>query len=145
MGGFDLETPDRDIFDSLIAAGQTLDKVFPLEASRNDVPHETSSVAQRRDRSFFPALPERLVCALVPLPGKAWAVFLALWRECAINHSLEVTLTSTFLKRLGVTHDQKARAVAALKAAGLITVDQQVGKNPTATLCVATPPWKRSC
>ena len=45
-----------------------------------------------------------------------------------------VKLTSAFLARFGITHDQKTRALACLEEAGLMTIQRHHGKNPVVTL-----------
>jgi len=41
------------------------------------------------------------------------------------------------LQKLGVDRDAKARCLKALQEAGLITVDQQPGRNPRVTILEA--------
>jgi hypothetical protein len=120
--------------DALIAASSTVSDLFRNLDSDKEVCVELPSVAARRDRSFVPPFPERLLCALVPLPGKAWAVYLILWRQHRLSHSKTVTLTSAALRRFGLTRHEKAHALSALEAAGLITVQRQIKKNPQVTL-----------
>jgi hypothetical protein len=39
---------------------------------------------RRRDKSFLPAIPERLFCRLVQLPGKCLAVYMVLTLRCRL-------------------------------------------------------------
>jgi len=98
------------------------------------VPIEVPSTAARRDRQFLPALPERLFCQLGPLPGKTLAVYMILLLRSRLERRPTVKLTSAFLARFGITHDQKTRALACLEEAGLITVQHRPRKNPVVTL-----------
>jgi hypothetical protein len=51
-----------------------------------------------------------------------------------MHFSSVVTITSAALRLVGVGHNQKARALATLEKAGLITVSRTNGKNPQVTV-----------
>jgi DNA-binding transcriptional ArsR family regulator len=95
---------------------------------------ELPTIAARRDRQYLPTIPERLFCALVPLPGKALAVYMVLRLRSRLSGRRSVSLTSTLLARFGIDKNQKARALACLEEAGLIVIRRQNGKNPVVTL-----------
>jgi hypothetical protein len=67
------------------------------------------------------------------LPGKCLHVGLALWYLAGVQKSNAVALGNARLQKLGVDRDAKARCLKALQEAGLITVDQQPGRNPRVT------------
>jgi hypothetical protein len=97
--------------------------------------HELPSVTARLDQYFIPPIPWRVFCVLVALPGKAWAIYLVLWRLARMYKRMTITVTSVSLRGLGLTHDQKTRGLDTLERAGLLTIERQVGKNPMVTLC----------
>src|SRR5262245_39211822 len=76
---------------------------------------EPPSVAARKDRHFFPQVPERLYTQLAPLPGKALAVYMVLMRLSLQQRSACVSCTSTWLAQFGITPDQKKRALVCLE------------------------------
>src|SRR5262245_13862748 len=94
------------------------------------VPIELPSVAARRDRHFIPPLPVRLFAALAPLPGKALAVYMVLWRRSRMERSPTVLCTSASWQQCGLTRRQKALALACLEDYGLVTVEHRQGKSP---------------
>jgi hypothetical protein len=122
LAQFQMTTEDQQIFKEWPSQGVTV---------------EPSSIKAKRNRCKMPALPERLFCALVPLPGKSLAVYLVLKLRAQFDQSPTVTLTTTFLKRFGISRREKATALQALEDAGFITVVQRSRKNPLVTLCAA--------
>jgi hypothetical protein len=71
------------------------------------------------------------------LPGKALATGLAIWFLSGLRRQRKegLLLTNELLSKFGVTdRTTKYRALRALKKAGLIHVDQQIGKNPLVTI-----------
>jgi hypothetical protein len=123
-----------DGIDAIIAARSTVSDFFHHLDSSKEVRVELPSIATRRNRQFIPALPGRLFTALVPLPGKALAVYLVLWRRSRITHHPTVVVTAAAMAQAGISHDQKTRSLTVLEKAGLITVERIVGKNPRVTL-----------
>lgn len=68
------------------------------------------------------------------LPGQALAVGIAVWFLSGLLKKKTITLSSTFLCEIGISRFQKYRALASLEGAGLISVENINGKNPTVTL-----------
>jgi hypothetical protein len=97
------------------------------------IPVETPSHAAQVNRWFI-HLPWRLFSVVAPLPGKALAVYMVVWREGLMQFSSTVSLTSMSLHLCGITRSEKAQALACLEEAGLITMTRQRGKNPQITV-----------
>ena len=90
---------------------------------------------RRRDKSFLPAIPERLFCRLVQLPGKCLAVYMVLMLRCRLGHQRSsVPLTGCYLRRFGLTKFDKLRALRHLEAAGLVRVERRANRNPLVTI-----------
>jgi hypothetical protein len=123
-----------DGIDAIIAASSTVSNFFRNLDTDKEVRVELPSVAARRDRQFIPALPGRLFTVLAPLPGKALAVYLVLWRRSRVTRHPTVMVTAAAMAQVGISHDQKTRGLTVLEKAGLITVERLVGKNPQVTL-----------
>jgi DNA-binding transcriptional ArsR family regulator len=62
------------------------------------------------------------------LPGKALAVYLAIQHRAALTGGDQVTLPAARLAAMGVSKDAKSRALTALEAADLITLDRASGR-----------------
>jgi hypothetical protein len=116
---------------------ETLDRLETCEETPLDLP----SVLARLEASFIPSLPWRLFHTLVPLPGKALAIYLVLWRTARMYKTATVRLTSTSVQGLGLSRDQKRRALEALETAGLVIVERTNGKNPRVTLRAEDRAW----
>jgi len=95
---------------------------------------ELPSVTARRNNQFV-RIPLRLFEALVPLPGKALAVYQLLWRRHHMEQKpLSVQLTAAERQRCQLTPRQVALALKVLEQAGFIRLDPRVGKCPRVTL-----------
>lgn len=68
------------------------------------------------------------------LSGKALHLGVALWFRAGLVGSLTVKLANADLAAMGVARDAKYEGLQRLKAAGLITIEQQPGRAPTVTL-----------
>ncbi len=68
------------------------------------------------------------------LPGKALAVLLAAYYRGGLTRQSRVTMTTALLEGFGVNRHARYRALAALKEAGLLSVETRHGKNPVVTL-----------
>jgi hypothetical protein len=117
----------------MIAAGKSLEQCGCVDASMVAA-WELPSVTARLNRAFIPPLPWRIVCRLARLSGKAWVIYLVLWRLSRMYRTRTLEVTSMNLRALGVSRHQKARGLQALAAAGLLTVDRRARKNPQVTL-----------
>jgi hypothetical protein len=112
---------------------------FGIDSQRldgSDIPTvkvETPFLRAKRDRQFL-MVPERAFCRLVPLPGRSWAVYMVLLLRTRLEKSSTVSLTGCFVRRFGLTKDDKFRALQQLEHAGLIRVERERGKNPRVTL-----------
>jgi hypothetical protein len=82
----------------------------------------------------MPALPERVFCLLGGLPGKAWMIYLVTALRSRLEKNPDVELSTCFLKRFGLTRNDKWRALPHLERAGLIRVGRRARKNPTITV-----------
>jgi|ERR1700733_9698459 hypothetical protein len=72
-------------------------------------------------------IPMRHIEVAAKLSGKALAVFLAVHHRVALTGETSVSLPMSMLEGMGVNKDAKARALSALEAAGLITVERVPG------------------
>lgn len=122
------------IWDEIMAAEQMVNDLFRNSDTGGELPYELPSVAARLDHSFIPPLPWRLFRVLAALPGKALVLYLVLWRLSRMYKTASLTVTSTCLLGLGMSHDQKTRGLKVLETAGLLTVERQRRKNPRVTL-----------
>jgi hypothetical protein len=134
---------ENAITDIIAASTTATDFLSRLASGPTDIRVELPSVTERLDKEFFPPLPGRLFTRLAPLPGKAFAVYMVLRLRSRLERVQTVTLTTAYLRRFGLSPDQKDRALVCLEAAQLITVDRNHGKNPTVTLRREHVPWVR--
>jgi hypothetical protein len=116
-----------------------LDAVDPvlLGLQRGDVTVnkvELSPPLRRGGRLFLPPVPTRVFCQLIGLPGRTWAVYMALSLRCRLSRSETVVLSTCFLSQLGLNRADKCRALRHLENAGLIRVERRDRHNPTVTL-----------
>lgn len=132
---------DSAINDIIEASTTATDFLRRLASRPKEIRVELPSIAERLNKEFFPPLPGRLFSVLVPLPGKAWAVYMALRLRSRLEKEQTVTLTTVYLRRFGITRRQKEQALACLEAAQLLTVDRSHGKNPRITLRREHVPW----
>jgi hypothetical protein len=68
------------------------------------------------------------------LPGKALHLGVALWFRVGLAGAMTVKLANADLAAMGVARDARYDGLERLKAAGLISVEQQPGRAPTVTL-----------
>jgi len=68
------------------------------------------------------------------LPGKALAVGISIWSLAIAVKTTTVMVTPDNVKGFGVDASAKARAITALRDAGLITVERRKGRFPIVTL-----------
>jgi hypothetical protein len=132
---------DSAINDIIEASTTATDFLSRLASRPKEIRVELPSVAERLDTEFFPTLPGRLFTLLAPLPGKALAVYMVLRLRSRLDRVQTVKLTTAYLRRFGLSPDQKDRALACLEAHHLITVDRTNGKNPRITLRREHVPW----
>jgi len=85
------------------------------------------SRARREGRFLKGPIPLFDIGAAARLPGKVLTIFLAVHHQTALTGKPAVTLPKSLLQDLGISKDAKARAVAALEAAGLIEVVRASG------------------
>lgn len=79
-------------------------------------------------------LPLEWMRAAARMPGRTLQVALVLWYLAGLKRSDTVRLSSEQLDAVGVSRDAKYDALQRLRAAGLVTVDQQPGRAPVVTL-----------
>lgn len=123
----------EEMIEELIVAGRTLKDTWMFPESMDGMGKEKLSRAAQVN-TWFIRLPWRLFEAAAPLLGKALAVYMVVWREGFMQASPIVTVTSTTLRRYGITRHEKALALTRLEAKGLITVTRHRGKNPQITV-----------
>jgi hypothetical protein len=82
-------------------------------------------------------LPERWLVLASQLPGKALAVGLCLWKVARMTKRMQVRIGSDVVGHWGIGRMPKARALQALRNAGLISIDQKRGKLGLITLIPA--------
>jgi hypothetical protein len=118
-----------------------------LEALQGVVTHTASCKKRRQEREYVGPVSDSVFRRLVHLPGKSLAVYLILlqrWRiylwECRkYGRKEEFTLSGKLLRDYGIDAHTKARSIAALESAGLITVERRPRKNPIVTLLQEKP------
>jgi hypothetical protein len=111
-------------FDDLESLRWKGDETIPAEKI------ELPRIRERRDRRFFPALPERLFARLVRLPDKCLTVYLVLLQRSRMEKANPVVLTTTYLSQYGISRGTKARSLADLERGGLVRVEKRGRKNP---------------
>ena len=125
---------ENDIWDEIISAEHRVDDFFRIRNTGGEMASELPGVAARLDHYFIPPLPWRLFRVLATLPGKAWVLYLVLWRLARIRKTTSLTVTSTALRGLRMNRHQKTRGLQALETAGLLTVKRSLGRNPQVTM-----------
>jgi hypothetical protein len=83
------------------------------------------------------------IVAAAALPGKALVVGLCLWRLAGATKNRTIVLGNADLAPFGVDRAAKARALAALEGAGLVTVAREPNRFPAVTLPVLPAPAGR--
>lgn len=89
---------------------------------------------RRGERFLKGPIPEAWLCRAARLPGKALAVSLALWSQAGVERDRCVKLTTRLRSRFGVGRQASYRALRALEAAGLVSVERHAGRSPTVCL-----------
>lgn len=79
-------------------------------------------------------LPERWLVLASQLPGKALAVGLCLWKVARMTKRMQVRIGSDVVGYWGIGRMPKARALQALRKAGLIRIEQERGKLGLVTI-----------
>lgn len=79
-------------------------------------------------------IPGEWINRAASLSGKALHVALAAWHEGEMKKSRTVKLTAGLLRLFGVKPTAARRGLAALKAAGLVVVEQRRGCSPLVTI-----------
>jgi hypothetical protein len=82
-------------------------------------------------------IPMRWIEQAAPLPGHAWKLACALWFEalCKKEKWATVQPTRRTLRRFGLlSQSTYYRALTALEAAGLVSVEARVGRRPLVTI-----------
>ena len=130
-----------DIWEDIIQASHGVQDFFHKLDTHTEIAVELPSVKARLDRWFVPPLPWRLFSVLAPLPGKALAVYLILYRYSRWKKCQTMALSSCCIAPCGITRRQKELALSSLEAVQLITVDRKHGKNPLVTLRAEDVPW----
>jgi hypothetical protein len=125
----------------MLAASRTVQDVFCNGEWVRAEPVDLPWAIVRQDRQMLPPIPERLFCALGPLPGKAMGVYLMLWHRSRLVR--RATLTCTRIIRLGITRQQQTRALACLAQHGFVIVQHRRKKPPRVTLRPEEAPWLR--
>jgi hypothetical protein len=104
-------------------------RLVPDDGS-DGIPVELPSRRRRRLRQFLPALPVTLFARLVPLPGKALAVYLVALQRSRMRKRNPVALTTAYLSQFRISRGAKIRALTALEKAGLVRVEKRGRRNP---------------
>ena len=99
----------------------------------------------KNERFFYGNVPHSIIGIVSPLPGKALAIYLAVWDRCKLEgHGVPVTLPNAFaLDPWGVDRHAKGRALRILERAGLIAVERSMGRAPRILLLDPRP--SQSC
>lgn len=100
--------------------------------------------AERRAKFLKGPVPWAWIEVTAKLPGQALAVGLVLWRLRGATNSRVIRLGNADLGALGIKRSAKSRALASLKQAGLIAVDQLPGRLPVVTILDVECPTGRT-
>ena len=68
------------------------------------------------------------------LPGRALALYLAVRHRADLTRGQAVTLPTAYLRDWGIDRHAKARGLAALENAGLVTVERRPGRSVGVTV-----------
>ena len=94
--------------------------------------------AQRKAGEFIRPIPKPWIIAAAQAPGsKTLAVGLALWFLSGLEQNRTFRLRSSIVREFSVCRSTCYRALAALEAAGLITVERSQGRGPKITILEA--------
>ena len=79
-------------------------------------------------------IPYKWLCVAGALPGQALQVAMALWFLAGMKKVATVALSNAVLRDFGVSRYAGYRGLAALEAAGLVSVVRHRGRNPIVTI-----------
>ena len=91
-------------------------------------------ISKRRSEQFIRTVPREWARRSWSLPGKAAAVGQAIWFRAGVQKSQIVTVPYLDLKSAGISERTARRALQALEAADLVTVDRNRGRSPLVTI-----------
>ena len=84
--------------------------------------------------TYWPRMPEAAVRAFCQLAGKGIVVGLVCYQQSVVRRSLEFKLPVRFLRSLGTKRGATYRALAEMKAKGLLDYRSRQGGYPIVTL-----------
>lgn len=79
-------------------------------------------------------VPMDWLCRAAQLPGKAFQVAVAIRFQEGVKRSRTVTTPSKTLTKMGITRQSAYRALKALEASGLVSVERHPGRSPLVTI-----------
>ena len=101
-----------------------------MQATREDVlPRHKPG-----ERFLKEPVPFRWLGRAMNLPGKALHVAIVIWHLAEMNYSRTISLSSSVLRKNGVSRHAYYLGLAALEKAGLVTADRHIGRNPMVTI-----------
>lgn len=98
-----------------------------------DIAHPTGLQRPKTRKEWFfrpRKIPGSWYEAAAQLPSSAFRAGLALWHLSTIAKANTVKVSGVWLKRFGVPHRSRHRALQTLEAAGLIRVERKRGRCP---------------
>ncbi len=131
----------------------TPDRFDPARIGRSVTTDELAALTRAPIRGKLPRpakgeqylggpIPMGWLARAAQLPGKAYHLGTALWYAAGRSKGKNpaVKLTTALAARFGVgARTTRSRALEALKAAGLVTVDVRFGRAPVVTILAAPP------
>ena len=100
---------------------------------------ELPSTEKRKARHFIPPIPLGWFQRACQLPGRAPVLASILWRLYRLKKSKPFILAQARLNDFGISRRAKYRALEALEAAGLISVERRPKKSPVVAILDRPP------
>ena len=100
---------------------------------------ELQTAGKRKARHFIPPIPLGWFQRACQLPGKAPVLASVLWYLHRLKKSKPFALAQARLDGFGITRQAKYRALEALEAAGLVSVERRPKKSPIVTILDRPP------
>jgi hypothetical protein len=79
-------------------------------------------------------MPLDWLCAAAQLPGKSLHVGIALWYTAGLSRSHKVALSNVLGRQFGLSRNSKYRGLDWLEEAGLISIEQKLGREPVVSI-----------
>ena len=114
--------------------------IEPIEAVEVKTPWSRRKRERQIGRFLKGPIPLELLRRAAVLPGRALGLYILIRHRSDLRLGQAVTLPADMLASWGIRKDAKARALAALEDAGLITVKRRLGHPVLASLTPSPRP-----